>query len=92
MHQNKYIEHLEGKVAGLQLQNDQLRQEMDNTGGNRADDSELEPSNVTGITGFGVGRPEIDAMSAMSFEAKFRGERRNGSVLDSEVKGMEKFA
>ena len=64
---------------------------MDNAGGNRADDSELEPSNVTGMTGFGVGRPEIDAMSAMSFEAKFRGGGRV-SVLDSEVKGMEKFA
>ena len=70
-----------------------MRRAMDNgAGGNRADDSELEPSNVTGMTGFGVGRPEIDAMSAMSFEAKFRGGGRNVSVLDSEVKGMEKFA
>ena len=54
-------------------------------GNPRKEDEMSDISNVTGMTG----RPEIDAISTMSFDLKAK---RQTNILDSEVKGMDKFA
>ena len=53
---------------------------------------------ITGMTAGGGKPPEIDTISTMSYEIQRRDGRHDprrsigSSVLDSEVKGMEKFA
>ena len=86
---HKYIEHLEKQNANLKQEVTQLRKLLANShvsADQNLEDSISEPSNMTGMTG----RPEIDAVSTISYDLKARCPPRN--ILDSDARGMEKFA
>ena len=55
---------------------------------NLGEDSISEESHLTEMTG----RPEIDAISTISYDLQARRLPGCDNILDSEVKGMEKFA
>ena len=72
-------------MTSLKLENTELRKLI------ATDDTQSEaPSNLTDLTRLHVGRPEIEAVSAVSFDIRLK----KPSLLDSEVKarGMDKFA
>ena len=79
-------------MANLKLENSQIHSLL-RKAHLPADESE-EPSNMTTLT-TQMGRPEIDAVSSVSFDiaaTRMRPRQDSASVLDSEVKGMDRFA
>lgn len=89
VHQKKYIDYLEKQLTNSKLEVSQLRQiiHQHKNQTNFSDNVSEEPSNFTTITRQ-PGKPSIDAVSTVSFD--FQAAKRQ-SILDSEVKGMDRF-
>ena len=90
MHQNKYIGYLEQQVADLQHEKSELERKLVKRDGADDDLSVSEVSNLSGITQQ-LGRPQIDAVSAISYD-HMQNAQETTSILDTEVRGMDKFA